>query len=152
MQAQLVRLDATEPTIVLGPLDTFPVQEAQPLSLALFPAAGARLPSGGPVRVCGGSVVSEQRTAVEEEAFVMRPSGLLRLRRALRALGEDVRDSLRARLRPLTLLAVAELARAPVVAAGMIADVRSLAPAQRRTAAGAFLAGVVVTTCVAWIL
>ena len=152
MQAQLARPDSTEKTIVLGPLDTFPVDETKPLSIAMFPAAAMRLPSGVPVRVCGGSFVPERRTGHEEETFVMRPSGVLRFRRALRALGVDLRGSLRARLRPLTRLVAAELARAPVAAAGMIADVRSLAPEHRRTAAGAFLAGVVVTSCVALIL
>lgn len=163
MEYATVRRDSTEKTITLGLLDLFPAS-TETLKVVDFERAAARLSGGAAVSVLGGTVVPDRPRGPDEDAFVMRPSATLRLRRGARsalsrlsaglrpvALATTLRAALPGVL-PLARACVLELLRVRVVAAGAVGDLRALAPAERRTAVGGFLAGVVLASVVAWMM
>lgn len=158
MEARATRGDATDKTLILGPLDLFPAAKDRLLVQDLR-VHTARLSGGAPVSVLGASVVPDRAVRSDEElGFVLGPSWSLRLRRGLRAV---LAGGPRAAIAELRRLAPheraaraalhAELRRAHRAAAGVVTDLQRMDPVHRRTAAGAFLAGVVVSSVVAWI-
>jgi len=158
MDARSLRSDHTDKTLVLGPLDTFPVL-ADRMALADVRVHTGQLGGGVPVSVSGASVVPERRQPSDEElAFLLGPSWSLRLRRGLRSIVTGGPREALAQLRALAPYVKAasatlsiEIARARTASVGVAADLRRMDGVQRRTAAGAFLAGVVLSTVVAWI-
>ncbi len=158
MEARSLRGDHTDKTLVLGPLDTFPVL-ADRMGLTDVRVHTGQLGSGVPVSVRGASVVPDRRPPSDEElAFLLGPSWSLRLRRGLRSIASGGPREALAQLRALAPYVRAaraalshEITRARMASVGVAADLRRMDGVQRRTAAGAFLAGVVLSTVVAWI-
>lgn len=155
MDARLFRDERTQ---VLGPLDLFPAT-GELLTDVEAPVHVARLSSGLPVLVRGASVVPERSARPDEELFSLGPSWILRLRRGARAaIAAGPRGALAELkalsplLRAVRVMLRSELSRARRAALGTLADLRRVDAVQRRTAAGAFLAGVVLSTLVAWIV
>jgi len=155
------RLDSTEKTIALGPLDLFPASMSEPGE----PAAPVRPELA--LRVAVPKERLSPGVEKDEVAFVMGPSLTLRARRRIRFAADAVvglpgrlsADAARAWLRALRRDAVpfahrmlVELARTRGLPASVASDLRALPPAQRRTTLGAFLAGAVVASLAAWIV
>jgi hypothetical protein len=158
MEAQASRSDATDKTLILGPLDLFPATKDR-LAVADLRVHTARLAGGAAVSVLGASVVPDRAVRHDEEqAFVLGPSWSLKVRRSARAVLAGGPRAALAELRALAPYERAaraalyvELQRAHSAATGVVTDLRRVDGVQRRTAAGAFLAGVVVSSIVAWI-
>lgn len=158
MEARPLRGDSTDKTLVLGPLDTFPVPPER-IGVGDFTVHTGHLTSGVPVTVRGASVVPDRKKASDEEAFLLGPSWTLRVKRSLRRIATGGPRAALAELRKLApyerrlrLALYVEMVRFRHAAAGLLQDLRRMDGVQRRTATGAFLAGVVVSTVVAWIV